>query len=367
MRIKSIVGLRSLLWLSVLLNGACNATVQEASELDGVGSAQGAQIDDSCTAGFKEHEVDFADVVQEGLADGGQCLSNINSPLADSFQTLQQEQTVALTCDTERVAQWDAFGLAFQAPHEVVLPELSDVLSGYGNPGPGGPEVSLEGAIKTYQTTLFHEYVHLLGYVHSGETIDYADACEACCEEATSVFVRNLACEICGSSWTNVDDWEYVSRMARIYDESSASQLSWSYLIRYADKHRNQPDSQKKALLLLLDFALKAVQPASIGIPLYEILLARYPDDSEQVRQLDNFEFATSDAYEFERYEVPATALWSALFAYFDQDFQTAREELARAHNWQPAAGDVLGQLVNAWYLRPTLMTINQLLIQTTH
>lgn len=84
-------------------------------------------------------------------------------------------------------------------------------------------------------STLFHEQLHNLGYLH-GHDIEYSYTCGTCCfpEDDVSKEARESACKICSGNYTNPLDISYIrdisSYAALTFNRSQAVDTTMRYL-----------------------------------------------------------------------------------------------------------------------------------------
>jgi hypothetical protein len=100
------------------------------------------------------------------------------------------------------------------------------------------PLISINPNVKIKKSRVFHEYIHLLGFLHNGKDIEYAYACESYCFDndinSSNIKLKEKARRICVGDYPGVTSLEYLSDLRLVMNKQGALSVYKQILERIA-------------------------------------------------------------------------------------------------------------------------------------
>ena len=97
-----------------------------------------------------------------------------------------------------------------------------------------------------FKRTIFHEFLHNLGYRH-GHGVEYPYSCEKCCigpfgESETDRQIKRRACNVCRGDYSGENDFEYIMDITEMlsldFDISRATKILTKYIAQNPNSRR---------------------------------------------------------------------------------------------------------------------------------
>lgn len=296
----------------------------------------GYKIHQSCLDKWGAKE--FPQLLNKSMTTGFQCLNKLAKKNSETKATpngalknlqnldyLLNSSTVAVVCND------DKFNWTGTAAHASVKPgekiEGTSVVHPFIAVNVNKPKTKLNPTQeeKDFLTsTLFHEQLHNLGFLH-GESIEYPYACETCCIEDVKEDQRVDACKICSGVYTGPTDKAYLKDALAWGKSSYQSDRAGNSIIKYMKEF----PSDRWAIFAYADSASDVFSP--VGNEMVKILKMKFKDISADEKVF----IENSDAYkDYDIHQKPDFKNLSPVLAksyislYYERDSVAVLDEL---------------------------------------